>query len=104
MHRMALLGLGMLAVLGCRTHTVGDCRPPCDDANRALFAQCVANGNEMPPCAAGNRMCCATMVAHCLGALDDQTVVTSVPDCGSAMTLDTGECEHPCGVVEEQSY
>ena len=104
MRKTALLGLGMLAVLACSTHPVRDCRPPCGDADREIFARCVANGNEMPPCRAGNRMCCATMVAHCLGALDDQTVVTTMPDCSVETPLDSGECEHPCGAAEEEGY
>jgi hypothetical protein len=104
MQKLGLLGLVTLAIVGCRTHHVPDCRPACDDADRTIFAQCVASGNPMPFCEAGNRMCCATMVAHCVGELDDQTVVSDAPTCPSGMTIDAPMCEAPCTPDDETSY
>ncbi len=98
-----LLALTVLAIVGCRTHTVDDCRLPCDDDDRAYFAACVASGNDDDPtqvCEAGNRRCCA-LTADCLGDLDDQTVVTSVASC---IDVTATNCDRPCDDADEVAY
>jgi len=91
---MRCLALGALAlvIVGCRTHTVDDCRPACVADDQTFFAHCVANGlvDPMTPCEAGNRRCCA-LAADCIGQLDDQTVVSTQSGCVEADT-----CFRPC--------
>lgn len=76
--RHAAILLTALFVVACRTHTVDFCASDCDPADVDEFIACVANGRD--ECAAGNRRCCA-VTQGCLGALEDQTVVSSRPVC-----------------------
>lgn len=100
-----LAGLVALLVVACRTHEVDDCRPACGDAEVAGFVACVAGGlrdaSGAMLCEAGNRRCCA-LAADCVGNLDDQTVVTTVPDCPDFVT-DTS-CWPPCNADDVADY
>ena len=94
-----VLGLGVITMLACRTHTVNVCLPPCIDADRAFFAQCVASGSD-DPCPAGNRRCCA-LAAACLGMLDDQMVVTTRSMCTDEVAP---RCERPCTSADATAF
>lgn len=86
------------ATSGCMTHEVAVCLPPCDTQDVALFSACVADGSR--DCAAGNRRCCA-LQAGCLGPLDDQTVVTTLPNCEA---FHEDECFPPCDSEDEADF
>ena len=79
----------MLGVAGCQTHHASECHPPCTEADRASFVQCVAEGSAA--CAAGNRRCCATS-QECIGTLEDQTVVTDA----ECVQVVEDACWRPC--------
>ena len=88
----------LLALTGCRTHTITSCEPTCDDIDRARFVDCVANGTAH--CAAGSRRCCATMEVHCVGTLEDQEVVTSA----TCEQVQDDACWPPCDDMSQILY
>ncbi len=79
-----------------------DCRPPCDDGDRAAFATCVANGAGT--CAAGNRGCCATEAVRCLGTLDDQSVSSTMMSCPVVVQVTEDACWPPCTSADEDEF
>lgn len=97
MLRLAL-ALAVLSLAACRTHRVEACLPPCGPADQSAFAACVASGES--GCEAGNRRCCA-LAAGCLGALEDQSVVTSDITCLSA---EEETCWPPCSAEDRGGY
>ena len=96
-----MVALWGLAIVGCRTHTVDDCRPACNADDQTFFAHCVASGSASDACQAGNRRCCA-LAADCIGNLDDQTVVSTISGC---MDFVSDTCFRPCDtVMDPQLY
>jgi hypothetical protein len=98
MHRASIAFVALLA-LACSTVTVDECLPPCGSADQTFFARCVADG--LPGvCRAGHRACCAEETG-CVGALDDQTVVTTATDC---MDAEEDQCWPACDESDASQY
>src|SRR5689334_9176017 len=95
------LALAAVIPIGCSTHEVDGCLPPCGPSDQIVFAQCVANGTDV--CRAGNRACCATRAVSCLGQLDDQTVRSRMPDC-ELIVLTADHCGPTCDEYASDRY